>query len=78
MVKGTSIYNKQKPEQLSLSAITKQQSVSFSVIGKGTSIITSVNTKVHFNKIELFGLTEIEIEIAVSISQTLKVCRTSP
>ena len=32
-----SITNK-KPEQLSLSAITKQQSVSFSVIGKGTSV----------------------------------------
>ena len=58
MVKGTSIYNKQKTpgEQLSLSAITKQQSVSFWVIGKETSIITSVNTNVHFNKIELFGL----------------------
>ena len=32
-----SITNK-KPEQLSLSAITKQQSVSFPVIGKGTSV----------------------------------------
>ena len=32
-----SITNK-KPEQLSLSTITKQQSVSFSVIGKGTSV----------------------------------------